>query len=124
LRPPVTIGANSSALEPNLRTTVSGRDVMLELTVKNVSSAPVQLDFDSAQQYDFIVRSFASGAVMWQWSANKSFGQSLGSRTLVPGETVVFSEPWKATSAGNYLIQALLTSRSHEAEASANIYVL
>jgi hypothetical protein len=123
LRPPVAIGANSSTLQSGLRTTVVERDVTLELMVKNISPAPVQIDFDSAQQYDFIVRSFASGAVVWQWSANKSFGQSLGSRTLAPGETVVFSEPWNAAAAGNYLIQALLTSRSHRAAASASIDV-
>ncbi|MFL5604864.1 MAG: BsuPI-related putative proteinase inhibitor [Gemmatimonadaceae bacterium] len=123
LRPPITIGANSSVLQPNLRTAVAGRDVTLELVVRNVSAQPVQLDFNSAQQYDFIVRSAASGALLWQWSANMSFGQSLGSRTLAPGEAIAFTEHWHAPAAGTYGVQALLTSRSFQAVASTTISV-
>jgi hypothetical protein len=116
LRPPVSIMANSSVLQPTLRATPSGRDVTLEFTVKNVSSAPVQLEFSSGQQYDFIVRS-SNGPVVWVWSADKQFLQSLGSRTLAAGESVTYSERFTVPATGGYNVQALLTSSSHRAAA-------
>ncbi|MFL5606957.1 MAG: BsuPI-related putative proteinase inhibitor [Gemmatimonadaceae bacterium] len=118
MTPPISIMGNNSLLQPALRATANGRQVTLEFTVKNISSAPAQLDFNSAQQYDFIVRSAASGALLWQWSANMSFGQSLGSRTLAPGETVAYSEQWNAPAGGMYTADAMLTSSSHRATTS------
>jgi hypothetical protein len=123
LRPPITIDANSSVLQPTLTATASGRDVTLTFTVKNVSAAPVQLDFNSAQQYDFIVRNVATGAAVWQWSATMGFAAVLTSRTLAPGEAAVYAEHWQATAAGTYGVQALLTTRSLQAAAYAPVAV-
>jgi hypothetical protein len=123
LSPPIAIDATSRVLQPTLTATASGRDVTLTFTVKNVSAAAVQLDFTSAQQYDFIVRNVATGAKVWQWSATMSFAATLTSRTLAPGETAAFTEQWHAPAAGMYGVEALLTSRSHLALAYVPINV-
>jgi hypothetical protein len=121
-RPPIAILGNSSVLQPNLRATATGRDVALEFTVRNISPAPVLLEFTSGQQYDFIVRS-GSGAVVWRWGREMGFVTMLTSRALAPGETALFAEHWQAPAAGVYGAEAMLTSSSHRAAASAAVVV-
>jgi hypothetical protein len=123
LRPPVTIGASSSVLQPALRATASAADVTLTFTVTNASAAPVQLDFNSAQQYDFIVRSTATGTVVWQWSTEMVFAAVLTSRTLAAGESATYTAHWTPTSKGAFSAQGLLTSSSHGATAYAGVIV-
>ena len=118
LMPPVAISPTSSVLQPTLRATASATDVTLTFTVTNTSAAPVRLDFNSAQQYDFIVRSASTGALVWQWSHDMGFALSLTSRTLASGETATYFEHWKPAASGLYSAQALLTSSSHRAMAS------
>ncbi len=118
LLPPVTISATSSVLQPTLRVIASATDVALTFTVTNTSTAPVQLDFNSGQQYDFIVRSATTGAIVWQWSHEMGFTLSLTSRTLGPGESAIYAEHWRPTASGWYSAQALLTSSSHRAMTS------
>jgi len=118
LMPPVAISPTSSVLQPTLRAIASATDVALTFTVTNTSAAPVQLNFNSGQQYDFIVRSAATGAVVWQWSHEMGFTLALTSRTLGPGESATYTEHWKPTASGWYSAQALLTSSSHRATAS------
>jgi hypothetical protein len=109
---------NSSQLRSALRATATGRQVTLEFTVKNVSSAPVQLDFNSAQQYDFLVRSATTGSLLWQWSSAMGFATVLTSRTLAPGETALYSEQWAAPAAGIYNAEGMLTSSSYRSAAT------
>lgn len=119
LRPPVTVGATSSMLLPALRATVTATDVTLAFTVKNISTVPVRIEFNGAQQYDFIVRSAATNAVVWQWSAQMGFARPLTSRTLAAGETALYTEHWPPTASGVYTAQAFLTSSSHRATSFA-----
>jgi hypothetical protein len=121
--PPIVIAANSSMVLTSLGITSAAADVAFVFTVTNSSTAPVQLDFPSSQQYDFVVRSNTTGALAWQWSAGKAFATMLTSRTLAAGETVTFTEHWKPTAAGAYSAQAVLTSSSHRATASTGFTV-
>jgi hypothetical protein len=123
LRPPVTISATSSVLQPTLRATASATAVTLTFTVTNTSLAPVKLDFNSGQEYDFLVRSAASGALVWQWSRDMGFTLALTSRTLAAGETATYVEHWTPTAPGAYTAQALLTSSSHRATSHAGFTV-
>jgi hypothetical protein len=102
---------NPSVLQPTLTATASATDVALVFTVTNTTTAPVRLDFNSGQQYDFIVRSNAD-AVVWQWSAGMGFTQALTSRTLAPGETAAYTEHWTPTAKGSFAAQAVLTTSS------------
>jgi hypothetical protein len=123
LTPPVGIVARSAFLEPTLTATATGRDVTLTFTVRNVSTAPMRIDFRSGQQYDFIVRDSRDAALTWQWSAGKSFTQTADSRILVSGESAVFAEHWQATAPGSYSVQALLTSVTRQTTAYAPLTV-
>lgn len=124
-RPPIAIDGSNSILQPSLSVNVAPGNVTLVFTVTNSSAVPIRLDFSSAQQYDFLVRSNATSAVVWQWSANMAFAQMLTSRTLAAGESVSFTEHWLPTSAtsGLFTAQALLTSSSHRATAAADFVV-
>jgi hypothetical protein len=116
LMPPVAISP-TGMLQPTLTANAAGRDITLQFTVKNVSVVPVQLDFNSAQQYDVIVRNAVTGAKVWQLSENMGYATMLLSRGLAPGEAAVYTEQWHATAAGMYSAQALLTSSSQRAMA-------
>jgi hypothetical protein len=118
MRPPISIMGNSTQLLPGLRAAANGRDVTLTFTVTNTSAAPVQLQFNSGQQYDFVVRSATTGSIVWQWSADKGFITALTSRTLASGESAVYMEHFAAPAAGVYNAQAMLTSSSHRAGAA------
>jgi hypothetical protein len=112
-------------LHPSLRITAAAGDVALVFTVTNISAAPVQLDFRSTQQYDFLVRASVTGALVWQWSAGRGFATMLTSRSLAAGESATFTEHWTPppTTSGSFSVQALLTSSSHGATAYADFGV-
>ena len=70
-----------------------GNTVTLRLVLRNVSTAPVTLDFSSAQRYDFAIED--TRAPMWRWSASQMFAQVLGEETLAPGDSLIYAEQFK-----------------------------
>ena len=73
--------------------------------------------FATGQQYDFAV-SDASGALLWQWSADMAFAQMLGSVTLSANESLSYSAEWSPSVTGELTASGSLTSISHTATAS------
>jgi hypothetical protein len=123
LGPPIGIVARSAMLQPSLTVTAVGRDVTLTFAVRNVSTAAMRIDFRGSQEYDFTVRSATSGAIVWKWSADKSFTLTPDSRVLLSGETATFTEHWTATAPGTFNVQASLTSVTRQASAYAPLTV-
>ena|SRR5918999_5089050 len=107
-------------LAAELRTTV-GVSVILYFTITNVSDAPVELEFEGAQQYDFAVVERRTQRQVWHWGYRRTFSAVPGSRILAPGEKVTFLQPWPATARGDYTASAWLTSSSHKAAATVNV---
>jgi hypothetical protein len=80
----------------------TGEPVVMRLTIRNVGTEPVTLNFSSSQRYDFVVRHVVTGEVVWNWSFDRYFLWVLGAVTLDPGETWVIAEEWKQqTNPGN-----------------------
>lgn len=87
-----------------------GSAVTLTFTVKNPTAAPVTIDRATAQRYDFAIASVQTNSVIWRWSADKLFAQTLGSETLAPGTSVTYVEQWTPTVHGYFLATAHLVS--------------
>ena len=114
--PPVTMPRRDS-LAATL-TAALGSDVTFTFTVKNTSIQSATVQFNDAQQFDIRVWD-ANDTLVWRWGADKGFLESLGTRTLAPGESVTYVEHWKPSKAGEYHAMAYLTSSSHGAVAFA-----
>ena len=72
----------------------TGRDTInFVLHLTNSGTQPLVLEFNSAQRYDFEVRTPA-GAEVWRWSSDRLFGQMMGSETIPAGDSREFRESW------------------------------
>lgn len=74
-----------------------GRDsvVGLVLHLTNSGTRPAALEFNTAQRYDFEVRTTA-GELVWRWSDDQMFGQALGTDTVPVGASREYRERWVA----------------------------
>lgn len=120
-QPPVVVRP-SNQLPATLAAAVNG-DVTLTFTVKNPSAEPAKVAYPSGQRYDFVVADSGSGAIVWTWSANKSFVQALGEETIPGNGALTIVEKWTPPRRGLYLVRALLTSTSHRSEAYTTVVV-
>lgn len=118
--PPINLFG--TMLPSQLTASVGATGVTLTFTVLNPGTAPVEVRFNSGQQYDFRIRT-AGGTPVWTWSANKSFTAALSSRTLGPNESVTYVEQWSPAQPGSYVALGSLVSSSHHAEAAATFVV-
>jgi hypothetical protein len=110
-------GGGSGALVTTLQVEAAADTARFILTITNASAAPVTLEFATAQRYDFAVLDGARE--VWRWSAERGFGQALGSETLAAGQTRSWSEGWRpaADLRGRELTAVgILASSSHRAE--------
>jgi len=84
--------------------------------VRNAGALPLELEFATAQRYDFEVRD-PTGEVVWQWSADQMFSQALGRESVAAGDSLVYREQWVASGRrGEYRAVARLASTSHPVE--------
>lgn len=60
----------------------------------NPGRTPIQLEFGSAQRFDFSVRD-TTGAEIWRWSAERAFAQVQGSETLGAGASQKYEAVWR-----------------------------
>lgn len=96
-------------------------DVALDLT--NQSSAPVSLQFASAQRYDFALLD-AVGDTLWRWGANRGFMQILATEQLGPGETLTFlEEAPPPPQPGRYAITGWVTAMKQTLTARTSVVV-
>ncbi|HEX6693668.1 MAG TPA: BsuPI-related putative proteinase inhibitor [Longimicrobiales bacterium] len=102
-------------LAASLDARVRGDSVVFTLHLSNPTSGPVRLSFTSGQRYDFMVSSL-TGEVLWTWSADRSFIQSLDSLTLRAGETLNFDAAWSPSRPGEYAVTGIVTSSDKRVE--------
>jgi hypothetical protein len=62
-----------------------GDTIRMRMQVRNPTAAPLVLNFNSGQQYDFTVTD-PEGKTLWKWSRGMMFTQALTAKTLKPGE--------------------------------------
>src|SRR5262245_41610821 len=100
----------SESLPISVTAEVGGDSVRFVLLVTNPTDRPIQLEFGSAQRYDFEVRD-ASGAEVWRWSADQMFAQVVGEEQLAPGATLKYEAVWRPGGArGRYRVAGRLTT--------------
>jgi hypothetical protein len=80
----------------------AGELITFELTVRNRTAQPVELDFRSGQQYDFFAFRSGTTELVWLWSAAALFTQAESTQTFAAGETKVFSVTWAQGTRGSY----------------------
>jgi hypothetical protein len=102
-------------LSASLAAKVSGDTITFTLRVMNTTNGPVRIEFPTAQRYDFEVGTTV-GERVWQWSADRGFGQALGSVTLRSGESAEYSEAWRGGRPGEYYVLARLASTNKPVE--------
>ncbi len=98
-----------------------GPTVAFELRVANATDKEVELTFPSGQTHDITVVD-ASGAVVWQWSADRFFTQSLQNRSISPRDTTTFDGEWTPPAGvhGPLTAVATMTDEGRQAEARAS----
>lgn len=95
----------------------AGELITFELSVRNRTDQPVELDFPSGHQYDFFAFKAGTSDVVWLWSSTALFTQAASTLTFAGGETKVFSVNWSQGERGSYegrgavLFDALWTNR-------------
>lgn len=70
-----------------------GSPASLTLTVTNIATYPVTIDFANGQSYEFNARN-SSGTTVWTWSNGKTFDPNPVQVVLAPGESFSFTESW------------------------------
>ena len=66
--------------------------VIFTLTKVNITSAPVTLNYRSAQRFDFVV--LKDNREIWRWSKDQFFAQVMERISIRPGEAQIFSALW------------------------------
>lgn len=103
----------AAELVASLDVRVQGDTVDLGLYVANATTEPVELEFVTAQRYDFAVLS-ADGSELWRWSSDQMFAQVLGSERVAAGEIVEYRARWEAAEvgAGRYIAEGEVVSQN------------
>ncbi|MFN8559119.1 MAG: BsuPI-related putative proteinase inhibitor [Dehalococcoidia bacterium] len=90
-----------------------GEAVEFLLVLRNEAETPRTLTFTSSQRFDLAVMDGA-GAVLWQWSAGRSFAQVRETLRLAPGEARTYTATWEpptgAVQPGAYVAVAVLAA--------------
>lgn len=94
---PLTVERTDGAmrLEASLtqRVFAPGEQVEVMVSVRNVSTAPLGIVFNSGQRLDLIVRR-PRGDEVWRWSHDKAFTQVIQTLLLRPQESSVLRVAW------------------------------
>jgi len=86
----------------------------VRFTLRNTTTTPVNLDFNTGQQYDVVIRD-SSGRALYQWSLGILFAQVISRLTVGPGEkNFVLAVPLgdragQPFPAGRYTLEVWLT---------------
>lgn len=80
----------------------AGELITFELSVRNRTTQPVELDFRSGQQYDFFAFKSGTTDLVWLFSSTALFTQAESTLTFAAGETKVFSVTWAQGTRGSY----------------------
>jgi hypothetical protein len=80
----------------------AGELITFELSVRNRTSQPVDVDFRSGQQYDFYAFRSGTRDVVWLWSSTALFIAAETTLNFAAGETKVFTVQWSQGAPGSY----------------------
>jgi hypothetical protein len=98
----VTAGAKKSEYK-------AGRPVELEIEIKNTSKDLAEIQFSSSQRYNFSATRDGETEPSWNWSANRSFAQAVGTEKIAPGGSIKFKDVWENPTSGTYTVQGVIT---------------
>ncbi len=106
-------GPPQSSLELSVTVARQATQAKLTLTVRNISTQPVTLEFNTSQRFDFLAREASTQRLYWRWSFGKAFLRVLGRETFEPGAIVTFEAemPYEGLPPTRYEIIGMLTSR-------------
>jgi Intracellular proteinase inhibitor len=119
--PPIVVMPNASL--PATLTAKVDSLVTLTLSVSNPTSAPVIVDFNSGQHYDFTISDATNGALPWRWGMGMMFTQALGTETIPANGKLIYTAEWKPSQKGNFIATGSLVSQSHRADAKVAVSV-
>lgn len=116
------------------KTYAAGTVIQMTLTAKNTTAAPMNLNFNSGQQYDFALREGTKpdGKIVWQWAKGRMFAQMMGNKKLEPGKSLTFTETYdpkalpatsEALKAGTYTLTATLATFGTRPFASTQVTI-
>ena len=100
----------------------AGESATLEarFTISNTTGDVVSLNFGSSQVYDLEIRN-EKGAVVYRWSAGKSFAQVITDFDLVNEREFAIAASLKDLPAGKYVAQAWLVAIGPERAYSGSV---
>ncbi|MBI3945884.1 MAG: hypothetical protein HY321_08190 [Armatimonadetes bacterium] len=108
------------SLRTSRETYRAGAPVEITLQVRNRSDRPLQLQFSSGRQHDFVA--LRDGREVWRWSHDRVFTQALTRLPLQPGETRTFTATWdqrdnagNPVALGSYTVVGILPHTGEEA---------
>ena len=118
---PPTLGI---ALTTDMAHYAPGGTIIARLRASSAGKEGVTLHFRSAQRCDFVIQD-TNGTTLWQWGADRMFGQALGEETLGPARPeLVCREQFAAPlAAGTYRVVGSLTSSDLPMSAAVMITV-
>lgn len=102
-------------LTPTFNVSAHDGSVDLALSVANVGTKRMELQFASGQTYDFVVLDSA-GREVWHWAEGRMFTQALQNRVIDGGDSLVVHERWASPARGEYTAVAMLKSSDHPIE--------
>ncbi len=92
-----------------------GETIVFELSVRNRTGDTVNVQFDDAQQSDFVVVDDGSPTLRWRWSDGRAFAQVVTELSFAPRETRTIRVEWTQQLAdgstlpsGNYEARGVL----------------
>ena len=111
-----------SPQQPLLSTTLNGLAVTLTkisgprttsfaLELKNPGKL-TEVRFASGKTHDFVVLDEKDREV-WRWSTGRLFTQSLQTKQLKTGDSILFEATWDSVAPGTYRVVASLNSANH-----------
>lgn len=71
----------------------SGEDIIMNLTLENVSTQDALLVFNSGQTFDFVLKN-TQDSIIWQWSNDKFFTQAIEEVDLTSNEILFRQVMW------------------------------
>lgn len=69
------------------------REINVTLTLRNPTKEPVDLKFATSQTIEILLRDTASGKVLSQWSADRTFQDESRYLVVNPHERIEYNEP-------------------------------
>ena len=118
--PTENVGEVSGAsLRIALQVVDEGDEHRFRVEVQNISNQLLAFDFDSSQNFDFVVSDPVQGSEIWRWSERMFFSEVLRSEALQAGAQWNFEAVWNhrdrdlnEVAPGTYEVVAILVAES------------